>query len=352
MPSVTLAGPVVRSGESVSVEADQLLEGDFYAAAGTVSLSGAAEHDVFVAAGSVTINAEVKEDLVVAGGSVQVHAPVGDDVRIVGGEVVLADMVAGDVVVFGGLLQILSTAHVTGDVIFYGGEAEINGTVDGSVFGTADDMRIDAAIGGDIDMTIGSRFALGARAEVAGAVQYTSAVEMARAPEAVVFGDVHRVVPGSDTTHAHYALIPMLVIIFAALAGYLLFKQHVQGVADTVRSSYGMQGLIGLSVLVSVPLVSVLLLVSILGILPGLMLLFGYVVLVLGAFVVAGMVFGTVLLGLLRKSTQLTALTVVIGVVLFELMSFIPFVGPLLAFVFFLMVLGGITTKLYRALFV
>lgn len=85
LPVFVEAGPIIRSGESVSIDADQVLKGDFYAGGASVSISGRAENDVYLAGGTVTVNAPVAEDLVVLGGVVQVHGEVTDDIRVAGG---------------------------------------------------------------------------------------------------------------------------------------------------------------------------------------------------------------------------------------------------------------------------
>ena len=114
------ASPIVRGGDTVSVDESQILTEDFYAYGGTVVISGSGERDAYIAGGTITINGDVKGDVSILGGVVQIHGKIGDDLRIIGGEVTLADTVVGDVVVLGGSLSILSSAEVEGSILFLG----------------------------------------------------------------------------------------------------------------------------------------------------------------------------------------------------------------------------------------
>lgn len=349
MPLIASAGPIIRSGESVTVDADQVLEGDFYGAGNNVLLSGVSEHDVYVAGGSVTVNAEVKEDLVALGGSVQVHAPVNDDVRALGGEVVIADHVAGDVVVLAGSLNILSTAVIDGDVLFFGGKADIGGDVKGSVVGTAENVRIDAHVGGNVTVTADRLLTLGDRAELLGNLEYTSRADVARQQSAVVVGDIHKnAVREANGVSAYTVILPVLMVLFAALTAYLLFKPRLEELVRSTERSYGMQGLVGLGMFLGIPFAAVVLTASVLGSIVGVVLLLAYVILLLASWLSAGIVLGTLLLKPITKSTSLNLISVIIGVVVFSLLFLIPYIGVLLVLVALLITMGGIGMQLYR----
>ncbi|MCA9363980.1 hypothetical protein KC727_02065 [Candidatus Kaiserbacteria bacterium] len=349
VPLVSLAAPIVRSGDSVSIGADQSIEGDFYGFGGTVQLSGVADHDVYLAGRSVTVNAPVGEDLVVAGGVVQVHGAVADDLRVVAGEVTLADSVAGDVVVLGGSVTILSTARIGGDLLVLGDDVEISGAVAGSVVGKAQRIRIDSAIGGDVSVTVSGGLTLGDRTEIGGDLEYKSPSEYARAQSAVVVGDVRQsAMLASESGSSQTPLLRVLALLFITLTALFFFKARLQRMYESVIVSYGMQGLIGLGVLIGVPIVGVLLLVSVLGSLVGLVLLFGYVALVIIAIAVSVVVLGTAVLRPFTKSDTVGVGAVFAGVALFVILPLVPFIGSLILFAAVAITLGAISTKLYH----
>jgi cytoskeletal protein CcmA (bactofilin family) len=352
LPHAVSASPIVRSGDTVTVSAEQVLESDFYGFGNTVSLSGEAQEDVYVVGGSVTVNAPVAKDLTVIGFGVRVHGEVADDLRIIGGEVELAQPIKGDVVVLGGSLTILSTASVEGDVIFLAGSAVIDGSVKGSILGTADTIRIDAPVGGTVDVRAISELSLGDRAEIAGDVHYTSVSELVRAQEATIGGDVKKIAtpaPVSDTFFRDLVL-QILVMLFAALMAFLMLRPVITRVVDGAAFSYGTHALVGVGVFIALPFVSMLLMASVLGLVVGISLMCAYVLLIISSWVLTGIVLGSKIQEIVFQKEGVTILTVVLGTVLFNLVMAIPFIGFFIAMALTLIVQGSIVLLGYRAL--
>lgn len=346
LPTVTHAGPVIRTGESVTLTNAQSVSEDLYAAGGTVAVSGNVIGDAYLAAGTVLINGPVSADMVAVGGTVGVHAPIGDDLRAIAGEVTIAEKVNGDVFVFAGVLNILSTAEISGDVIFYGGELKIEGPIGGSLFGTADAVRVDASIGG-IDIKTARALTLGDRAEVRGDIVYEGGSDMVRAQNAVVVGTVQEREAPKEVLDFGSFLIPILFALFAALVALLVFRKHIVPFA-TMRGNYGVWGLIGLAVLVAVPFAAGILMLSVLGVLAGIFILACYVALLIAAWVLTGIYLGTLVMEyVFKKGREVSIRSIVLGVVLLEAFMFIPVIGPLAVFLFFLVVLGLAARGLY-----
>lgn len=351
LPGVVFAGPVIRSGESVTVSADQMLEADFYALGNSVSVSGEAEGDVYVLGSSITLNAPVAGDVAALGGSVRVHGEVGDDVRIVGGQVEIAEPIVGDLVVLGGSLTILSTARVDGDVIFMSGDADISGPVSGSILGTADQLRIDAEVKGDVRVRAFSKLTLGDRANIGGNVYYTSLEELTRAQGAVIEGDIKRgavVMPDNKDVLRGF-LMQTLIMLFAALSAFLMVRPLVERLVAASTYSYGIHGLVGILVLFATPFVGVLLLVSVLGSVVGAIVLASYLVLLIISWIVSGIVLGSFMERQLLKRNEVTLLTVVFGTIAYNALLLIPFIGLFVAVTCFFIVLGGIVVLGYRS---
>lgn len=189
------AATTLLTGDKISIEADESVAGDYYVSVGplgTTVMSGTVEEDMYALAGSLTINGTIGKDLGAVAGVAHINAPVSDDVRIIAAEAVISGPVEGDVFVIGGALKILSTADIKGDVIFFGGDAEIAGTVGGSIYGTANSMRVDATVAQNVNVKTARELTLGAKANIAGNVQYTSVSDLVRAQEANVAGEIQK----------------------------------------------------------------------------------------------------------------------------------------------------------------
>src|SRR5690606_28289301 len=128
-PLIVFAETVVRTGDSVSIGVNQVVENDFYAAGGSVTHSGAVKEDIYVVAGSITLDGTIGHHLTPVARTLHTNAPVADDVRPTGGAVVLSASVKHDVPVSCGGPELLSSPTITGYISFYGKEPSIEGVV-------------------------------------------------------------------------------------------------------------------------------------------------------------------------------------------------------------------------------
>lgn len=354
VPFFVNAETVLRIGEKVSVDDDQSVGGDYYVSVGPLgdtSMSGTVGGDMYAFGGIVTVNGPIGADLTIVGGSSQVHATVTDDVRIVAGEVTIAEHVGGDLFVLGGKLQLLSSASVAGDVIFFGGEAELNGNIDGSVLGTSEKIRIDAEVKGDVDIKTATALTLGDKAHVVGSVRYSSMQDLVRSPNAIVDGSVIEGQYGESVqADAKDMLVPAFVMLFATFSLYLLFRKEVQSLAKTALASPLRSVLFGFAVCFLGPLVSALLIVTVLGMLLGfigLLLTFAFYCI---AAALSGVVIGAYLQQTFTRKKEVSLLWITLGTLCVQALLFVPVFGGVLVLCLFVITLGALVLNIYRRL--
>jgi len=311
------ATSVVRTGDTVSVENDQKIEGDFYSMANILNVSGEIMGDVASVGRKLTLNGTVSGDALLAGESVDVHGAVGDDVRVIGGDVVIAKPITGDLFVVAGSVTVLSTASVGGDIIVYAGEVDISGSVGGNVLGQVDQLRIDAPVKGSIDVAVRD-FALGDKTDIAGTVKYESIATLERSPNAKIAGDVTRNDPvQEEEKSASYKafLVPVLMLLFATLVWYLVAKSLLEKIVARALVRGIRPALTGFIFIIAAPVVFLVLLVSLLGTLVGAAALVAYLLAILLAIFSTGAVLGQLMVyGYKKRFEPLAPLTLVMGV--------------------------------------
>jgi len=346
------ASTTVRTGQTVSINEQQAVDGDFYALGNSVSMSGKIGGDLHVLAGNVTLNGEVANDVLIIGGTVAVHAAVLGDVRIVAGDVTIADAVSGNVAVLGGRLTVLSTATIGGDVLFYGGEASINGDVEGQLLGDADTIRVDGVVKGGINITV-RNLTLGERADVGANVQYISSNELTRAAGAVVSGDIIHNDEESQQNSGFPIkafLTAFLVSLFATLSLYLVFRRPLTQFAITSINSFGVKILFGFATIILAPIVISILLVSVLGLFVGLIGLFVFLLGLFVAIPLMNVVCGILISKIVLKRHEVNVVWISLGTLVVQTSLFIPFLG-LPAFIALLLgTLGSIVSLIYLRL--
>lgn len=354
LPFVGSAETVLRTGSDISVESEQMVDGDYYVSVGPLSstvMSGAVAEDMYAFGAAVTVNGEVGVDATLIAGAVQVHAPIGDDLRVLGGEVTIADRVEGDVFVIGGSLSILSTASVGGDVFAFGGNVVIEGDVAGSIFGKVEQVTINGGVGGNIDITAPAGVILGEKADIKGDVQYASLVSLVRAPSALVEGGVHKGQYANESSQDHLKdlLIPLFISLFTSLTLYLLFKPYLQRMMETLQRESGKSLLVGAMVIIAGPVISVVLVATVLGMFVGIGLFALLILLYVASFALTGVVLGVMLLRLFDQQAKLSLGSILFGTFLLNALLFIPVVGLLVLVVIECITLGSLALMLYRA---
>lgn len=354
------AETVLRTGTDITVSTDQVINDDYYVSVGlrgTTDMSGKVAGDMLVLAGSAIVNGTVGEDLMVLGGALQMHGSTTDDLRVVAWDTVISESVGGDVVVLGGALKVLPTATIDGNVYYFGLDAKIDGTINGSLYGTAERVQLNGTIGKDVDMRATGGLTLGDKAVVGGNVTYAGLVPLVRSQGTVVEGTVNEFVETESTDlreAVRAVLTPLFVMLFAALSLFLLFKRGLQRLVEKIDSSVGVAAGLGAAALFAGPIAAMLLLFTVLGFILGTTLLGMFVALYSLAIALAGVVVGAFASKLVRGRLEVTLTTVVFGTVLFHLVTNALSVIPVLSIIFagfvFLVTLGGLTRSVYHVL--
>ncbi len=348
LPQISFAASVVRTGETLTVATDQSVAGDFYGVGGTTAISGQIEEDLLLLAGAVKMNGTVGADMFVVGGTVDVDGKISDDVRVAGGTVTIAGEVSGDLVVFASELKVLSTASIGGDILFFGGRAEVAGIVGKDVLGTSEVIRIDGTVNGRLDVTT-QALTIGDRAIIEGDVSYTSSRELVRAQEAVIKGKIVRSdVVGATEVDYRAIVIGFLVWLFAALLMHLIFRSATDRVVMKIMSEPLRSSAIGFAVLFLTPLIASTLILSTLGSIIGVALLFVYFALLSLSIPIIGIVAGAYTQKLFGRSPSTSALMVSVGVALMSLCLYVPVVGLFIVLSILLLVLGASAEIIYR----
>ncbi len=281
--------------------------------------------DVYVAAATASITSPVSGDLTAIGGTLQVLAPVTGAARIAGGVVSINNEIGGDLMVAAGTVHLLSSSVVRGDVYLMGGQ-----------------IIIEGAINGNVNVRAGT-LALGPDARIDGKLSYRSPKPATRSAGAVVAGGTayYRFRPfGMNLGTGQMAGVAMAIVAmlfsmktlaFLGMAALLVWRWRrwtlsmLEHVADAFWPSVGK----GLVYMLLVPAGCVLLLMSFVGTIPGAIGLALFVSVWLVSKIVAGMLLGSWLSKYLdkKKTLQLTWATAISGVILFELLDFVPLVG-------------------------
>lgn len=328
-PLLADATTIKRTSTNVSLAADEVVEGNFYAVGNSVSISGEVEGDVVITGGNVTTSGTVGEDALIIGGTVSLGGTITDDVRIVAGEVTVSGVVNGSLSVIAKKVNILSTATIAGDVMIYGSEAIIEGEIAGFLYGTTDSLRIDGKIVSGVDVT-SQNFVLGDRSSVEGNITYVGGRDLLRASEAQVSGTIIRNSP--TTTETSFSIRPLainfLILLFTTLVFYLVARSTVERFVAYPMFNHHLvlrAVLLGF-VFLFLPVAIVILLASVLGVIVGILALLLYILLLVVSIPAMSLVVAKLVMKV-SKNDKLAPVHIIIAVAVVSTLIYLPYVG-------------------------
>lgn len=347
--------------ESVFLAKDEVIDDAYYIkAAGALELEGTVLGDVLVAGGNVYINGRVEGDVMAAGGNVKISGSVGGDVRAAGGSIEISGEVGGNVLAFGGSVVLSDESQIKGGVTVFAGSVELRGAIERNTRVGAGALVVAGELGDKLRAWVGDdkdgRFVVYPSAIIEGQVFYTSNKEVEIKEGADIRGGIEREAPKEknkfEKPDNFWAIIgvgwlvarlvsflALLIVglVFLAMAPRV-FREVREKMVDRPGASIGW----GLVWLILTPIVSFIVMLTIIGLpLAGIALAM-YLVMLYTAKVFASYLVGHQVLKWLRVKHSKDGWVLALGIFLFVLLASIPLIGWLVKCVLMLWALGAI----------
>ena len=342
-PAIAL-GASFRASDAITVGPQEVVHGDLYISGGTVSVGAPVAGDLVVFGGTIAVTGRVSGDLAAAGGNIQVLGQIVDDVRIGGGNLTFGDRIGGDLLAAGGTVTILPGAVVDGDLYVAGGQVIIDGTVRGSVSMTGGRLSINGTVLGSVDARSADAPVIGAGARIVGEVVHHPVDRPMHRGDGTAGGVLSAIFFAIAAT---VTAVKMLAYLGAAALVVWLWRRPATAFLQEAYGSWWRSVGVGVVYVILVPLASVLLLVSMIGLFPGVLLGLGYAGALVAANVLGGILLGSLVTMLFARRTtlQVTWASALGGVILFRLVTLIPFLGWLGTTLLFLAAFGVIADR-------
>lgn len=348
VPVVSFAA-MVRAGKQATVGSNETINDDLYIAGGSVSSSGEIRGDLTVMGGNVLVTGPVEHYVNAAGGSVTLLGNVGAGIRVASGNVTIQSDVGGDVMVVGGTTEIAG-GSIGRDVVALGGSLRIDAPVAGNVRFKGGEIYINAPVSGTVDVDA-DKVTLGPAAVISGTFTYKASQEVMMEEGAQVQGAVNYtprverrggMKDGFLKFFALIAVAKLLMILAGALFFGLFFRPFMKDlITEAFAEPFAELGR-GLVILIVLPVLSVLLLLTVVGIPLGVFSLLAFVLLSIFSALIAPIFLGSILYRWVTKRTSydVSWKTILLGVIVYFLIGFVPLVGWAAQCGFWLLALG------------
>lgn len=338
----TVHGPGFFSGDSVQIDGN--VDGTTFAAGNEVHVNGTINGSLFVAAQTIIIRGEVTGNIYVAGQSIQ-----------------LAGQSRGDIFLAGATIIVNPQAQIGRDLFAAGSSIVIESSVPRHLYGAGQQLTLNGTVGGNVSLDA-EKLTLQESAVIEGDLNYTSPQEAQTHSNATVNGEVNWTESAgtqakqepSQASKIGRTLLGMLWSILSSLVVWFMFrlwrpdfwKRAILPLSESPLKTIG----VGLLALIVTPFAALLFMLTIIGIPFGLILLFLYLLLLYLSHIVVAVFIGFWLTNRLKwKSVQKEILFVLLGLIILELIGWVPILNFIVGLVSILIGLGTFILAYYKS---
>lgn len=353
------------TGSEYILNKNEVIGSNLYSAGNNIIINGEIRGDLIGAGSNILVSGNVSKSLMVVGSNVTILGNVSDSVRAAGGNIVVSGSIGKDFMVAGGTINITKDAELNGDSRMAGGQIIIDGNINGPAKIYGGEITINGKISGDVEIKASKSLTIGSSAVIDANLKYKAPQEAkiisgAQVGNYLSFEKIEgykKVAPNVRAIWAAFTMfwfIKLLALIAAGLLIYFLFEKFLQNLVNQAIDNFGKELGIGFISMLALPVLIIISLVSIIGFFVGIIgitFLSGICIL---ASIVSGILFGSLLFKWLskKKESRMDWISVVTGIVVFSILSLIPFVGWILSLVIYLVSFGTILNMAYQSFWV
>ncbi|MFC1629747.1 hypothetical protein ACFL11_00785 [Patescibacteria group bacterium] len=338
--SLTTQASVGDDKKNIYIGPEEVIENNFIQAGGMVDFNGQAQKDVIVAGGSINITGPVEGDVIVAGGTVKIKGEVSGNVRVTGGTIEIDSKVGKNVNAFGGTAVIGPDAEIGWDVLVGAGSVEIRGKVGGNIRGGAGSVILANEVGGNVDLKLSSedgQLILYPQANIKGNLTYSAPQEVEMKEGAQIAGEtlykpvappIAPIKKVFEVSHILRKIISLLALLVVGLIIIFLARKKSKEIGERMLDKPWTSIGWGLIYLIITPIVLILVAITVIGIPIALIVLASYLIALYVTKVFIGIALGQKLSKWRNKKQEISLVWAMIsGVILFSILTSLPFVG-------------------------
>jgi len=327
-----------RSGQTVTVGPNEVVNDDLYVAASTVDIQGTVNGNLIAIGTTITVSGTVTQDVMAMGSTISIPGQVQGSARLVGHQITVAGKITGDLLAAGSTVSLSNAASVGRDALIAGSTVTLAGAITRNVQVAGTDLVLSGPVGGNVKAW-DTNLKLQSGAAIAGNLDYTSNQMISKASGATVGGYTHRSSPTSNGGTAALWLIGWLQTLVGLFLLGVLLVLLAPGFDGRVllasRAAPWSRLGIGLAIALLVPVVGVMMFV--LGLFIGgwwlAIFLFGiYALALTAAFVLTGQVLGRWVFERFGQPNAHALLALLVGLPILMVVSSIPLLGWILGF--------------------
>ena len=352
--SLPLAGEAIskKVGKNIYLGSNEKIEKSFIGAGETIEINTPIGGDLIVAGASIVISSTVQGDILAAGAELRTKGKVNGNLRVAGGNVNIENEVGKNATVFGGNVILEDGSVINGDLIIFGGNIELRGKIKGNVEGAGGNIVLAGPVDGNVNLRLdpkGGIITLLPSTQIKGNLTYSAPEKADIKSGAEVLGEILKK-PIKEPLPLHPAkkilspgffflkLISLFGLLVVGLVIISLMPKKTREITSLIMTKPLLSIGWGVIFFIITPIIILLLFFTLIGI-P--LALIGMVLYLIGLYIAkifVGIAVGQKLLEQFKKKTSSTKSKtskkqqtlfwpMVLGIVIFVIITSIPFIG-------------------------
>ncbi len=356
---MAVASSKIDSGkEEIFLLENEMVDGDYLGAAGSVDVAGTVNGDVMVAGGMLNISGKSLGDVLAAGGDIKISGEREGNVRVAGGNVYISGNVSKNVTIAGGSLAVEKDSVVGGNLYAAGGNIEIRGDIMGDVKIMGGRVLLAGNINKDAEIWA-DEIAIRPDASIGGDLVYHSNKEISF-DKTIVGGEIVRksipIPPKKDKGDFMgflfgFEILQFLGLLILGFALYKLFYKSGKAVFESLEKDLWRNLAVGIIAIILIPASLIILAVSLVGWPLMIVILFSFIVILITSQIVAPIMLGYIITKKFKQyefTAKFPLMNFVLGYLVLIVLWMIPVLGWLAVCLINLWAFGGIVSYIYK----
>lgn len=327
--------------KAISIPENEVINEDLFVSGQSIIIDGKVNGDLFFMAKDISINGEIAGDIIGIAQTVTINGIVLDDVRTGGQFVNINGEIHKNATFSGQFVNISKKSSIGGDLIVGGNDIKIDGVIQGEVQAGGETISLSGKIGKSANLTA-REIIVSQSSIIKGDLKYRA--KKAEIVEGANIGGKIEKLPFKERVKKSkwlswkFYFWKFIFMIAGIIVGFIFIKlfppivSKVKQEANRIWKSLG----IGFALLVCVPILSIILAITVLGIPISLIIFALYLIfLYIGRIILASFVGDKIL----RKESPV--LSLIVGMLIFTILFSLPFVGWLFHFIAITIGLGA-----------
>jgi cytoskeletal protein CcmA (bactofilin family) len=322
-----------QAGDKITVAKNETVNSMLFAGGNNIDIAGTVNGDVYCAGQSITISGIVKGDVICAGQTVIISGEVDGDVRLAGQNVTISGLISGSATIGSETVFIEKDSEIGRDLLGGTRTATINGKIVRDSTIGAETLIINGSVGRDVKGSL-TQVTIGSTGLISGNLDYTSLNDPNISEGGEVKGIVTVYAPEKVEASGRsvaamtfgWFLFFAMSMVFIGLVLSLLFPRVLHEAAQKAQKNIGATILTGIIAAVSAPAITIMLLISVIGIPLAFIIFLTWLIIVMINAPFVGYMIGQMIL---KNTTKQPVLMMLVGVGIISIVYFIPIIGVL-----------------------